>query len=96
MLQFVVVDDTLFLCKPFIENILVIKRMLICFELASGLQVSFLKTKIGGMGVEHSKMLKFSEILSCRTMNIPFIYLGMPIGENHRAFWKDMIEEKKD
>jgi len=82
MLQFAY--DTLFICKPPFENILVIKSMLRCFELASSVKVNFNKTKLGGFDVLHSKLLRFSEILNFRTMNIPFIYLGMPIGGNHR------------
>lgn len=95
MLQFF--DDTLLFCKSLFENILVIKKILRCFELVSSLKVNFLKNEIGGLGVDHTNMLRFSKILNYRTMFIPFIYLGMPIGGNHkrRALWKDMIEKKK-
>jgi len=55
MLEFA--DDTLFLCKPLLENIMVIKSVFRCFELASGLKVNFLKTKIIGLGIHHSQLL---------------------------------------
>ena len=51
MLQFA--DKVVFICKPLLENILVIKSMLKCFELASGLKVNFMKTKLEGIGIQH-------------------------------------------
>ena len=44
MLQFA--DDTLFLSEAKTQNILVIKSILRCFELAAGLKVNFIKSKI--------------------------------------------------
>jgi len=36
---------------------------------------------------------RFSIMLNCTTMNIPFLYLGIKVGANHRkkVFWNDMI-----
>ena len=48
MLQFA--DDTLFLCKASANSVFVIKAILICFELASGLKVNFQKSSVGGIG----------------------------------------------
>lgn len=69
-------DDTLFTCKVDTTNIMVIKSILKCFELISSLRVNFHKRKIGGMGVDESEIKKFSLILNCGIMKVPFKYVG--------------------
>jgi len=46
LLQFA--DDTLFLCEAKSQNSRILKTVLRCFELVSGLRVNFSKTKVGG------------------------------------------------
>jgi len=91
MLQFA--DDTIFVCKAKTQNIVVLKSILICFEIASGLKVNFNKSKLGSMGVQDNMVQRFSTILNCSVMKVPFKYLGIPVGENHRRkdFWQDMV-----
>jgi len=96
LLQFA--DDTLFMCEAKIQNAWVIKSILRSFELASGLRVNFFKTKIGGVGLEVTLLKQFSNILNCKHMKIPFMYLGMPIGGNPRRsqFWQPVINKVRD
>jgi len=63
------------------------------FELVSGLKVNFGKTKIAGIGVQNTEILRYSAILNCTKMKVPFKYLGVLVGDNHRkkVFWNDMI-----
>jgi len=82
MLQYA--DDTMFICKASLKNVLTIKSVLRCFELASGLKVNLHKSSLGGIGVQPTNMDTFSIILNCTKMSLPFIYLGIPIGGNHR------------
>ena len=83
MLQYVY--DTLFFCKTNIKNVFNIKVMLSCFELVSGLKVNFLKSRIGGVGVEQKKILCFTSILNCEVMRTSFKYLGLPVGDAIRG-----------
>ena len=96
LLQFA--DDTLFMCEAKIQNAWVIKSILRSFELASGLRVNFFKTKIGGVGLEATLLKQFSNILNCKHMKIPFMYLGMPIGGNPRKsqFWQPVINKVRN
>jgi len=73
-------DDTLFLCETKVQNALILKAVLRCFELVSGLRVNFSKTKVWGLGLDASMINEFSNTLNCKHMKIPFTYLGMPIG----------------
>jgi len=64
------------------------------FELTSGLKVNFLKSSIGGMGVDHYTICRFAAILNGDVMKTPFKYLGMPVGGCHRkeAFWDGVVK----
>ena len=91
MLQFV--DDTIFFCKDNVKNITPIKCALRCFELVYGLKVKFRKSKIASIGVQNTEILRYSTILDCNKMEVPFKYLGVSMGDNHmiKVFWNDMI-----
>ena len=52
MLQYA--DDTLFLCKANFKYVCNLKVILHYFELASSLKVNFSKSRIGGVGVDHT------------------------------------------
>ena len=92
MLQFA--DDTFFLCKASAHSVFVIKAILICFELASGLKVNFQKSSVGGIGCNNLLIQRFATVLNCATMKTLFKYLGMPVGGNHRRskFWEEVVE----
>ena len=63
MLQYA--DDTIFFCATNVKNIFNIKVVLNCFELAYGLKVNFMKSKVGGLGVEQTMIKHFVAILNC-------------------------------
>ncbi|XP_068466646.1 uncharacterized protein [Phaseolus vulgaris] len=92
MLQFA--DDTLFLCKASAHSVFVIKAILICFELASGLKVNFQKSSVGRIGCNNLLLQRFATVLNCATMKTPFKYLGMLVGGNHRRskFWEEVVK----
>ena len=92
MLQFA--DDTFFLCKASAQSVLVIKAILICFELASGLKVNFQKSSVGGIGCNNLLLQRFAMVLNCVTMKTLFKYLGMLVGGNHKRskFWEEVVE----
>jgi len=83
------------MCDAKVQNVWAIKVILRCFELVSRLRVNFFKTKIGGLGLGVILLKEFSNILNCKHMKIPFLYLGMPIGGNPRnnQFWQPMVDK---
>ncbi|XP_068461575.1 uncharacterized protein [Phaseolus vulgaris] len=93
MLQYA--DDTMFFCEANSKSGFNIKAILHCFELAFGLRVNFLKSRLGGTGMDHVSLQRFAAILNCDTMVSPFVYLGLPVGWNHKhsAFWNGVIEK---
>ena len=92
-------DDTILFCPPKIEYLLNIKKVLILFQLASGLQVNFHKSSIMGIHVDDSWLNFAADCLLCKTGTIPFIYLGLPIGgsSSRLNLWDPIIArmEKK-
>lgn len=87
-------DDTIVFCSPNIESLLNIKRALILFQLASGLQVNFHKSSLMGINVDDVWLKMAAESLLCKVGQIPFSYLGLPIGSNANRMttWAPIIK----
>jgi len=80
MLQFA--NDTFFMCEDSYPNVMVVKVILRCIEIASGLKINFQKSRLAGINVERNSLLCYEKSLNCSLMRIPFIYLGMEVGGN--------------
>src|ERR1044072_1751202 len=78
ILQFA--DDTIFLCEASMQNVLVIKSILRCFELVVGLNVNFNKSKLARIYCETTRTHRYASPLHCHIMTTPFTYLGLPMG----------------
>jgi len=78
-------SDTLFLCQPKFQCIMVIKAILRCFEIFSGLKVNFYKSHVGIIGVSDVDTTIFAKCFNCGRVEIPFKYLSMKIGGNPRT-----------
>jgi len=93
LLQFA--DDTLFTCEYSFDNIFAIKAILRCYEIVSGLKVNFHKSKLAGIGVDSFAMNTYAKTLNCKTMRIPFQYLGVEVGGNPRKkqFWEPVVRK---
>lgn len=90
-------DDTIMFCPPKIEYLLNIKKTLILFQLASGLQINFHKSAILGMNIEEPWLISAAEKLQCKRGNLPFTYLGLPIGGcvSRLSTWEPIIERMR-
>ena len=68
------------------------------FELASDLKVNFFKSKVVGIGVDEASMRRYAKVLNCEIMKTRFIYLGIPIGANHRraSTWEPIVQKFKN
>ena len=70
MLEYV--DDTLFFCEANTKSVFDIKATLNCFELCSRLKVNFMKSRIGGLGLDQRTLQSFEVILKCNVMVVGF------------------------
>ncbi|GKV25095.1 hypothetical protein SLEP1_g34588 [Rubroshorea leprosula] len=87
-------DDTIFFRDATEDNIWVIKCIMRTFELASGLKINYRKSQLMGVGVDQNWCAKMAYQLCCKEGKLPFRYLGIAIGGNHRrrAMWQPMVE----
>ncbi|XP_042953731.1 uncharacterized protein LOC122290185 [Carya illinoinensis] len=86
-------DDTLVFCEANQLQVRVLKALLLCFEVASGLKVNLDKSEmmpIGGV----QRLRHLANTLGCKTGTLPMTYLGLPLGAPSRvvALWDTVIE----
>lgn len=91
-------DDTIVFCPPDIPSLMNIKKVLILFELSSGLQVNFHKSSILGVNVDNYWLQTASSSLQCRIGSFPFTYLGLPIGGNssRSSLWEPILDRMRE
>ncbi|GKV19324.1 hypothetical protein SLEP1_g29604 [Rubroshorea leprosula] len=87
-------DDTIIFCEASPQNVWVIKGIFRSFELISGLKVNFFKSSLSGINVEDDKLSEMADSINCVVGDIPFKYLGVPVGANPRKIstWASVIE----
>ncbi|GKE85935.1 hypothetical protein Tco_1559677 [Tanacetum coccineum] len=63
----------------------------------SGLKVNYNKSKLHGLGVNEGEMSDMARWMGCDIGEFPFMYLGLPIGENMRRVnaWTPVVEKFK-
>jgi hypothetical protein len=62
--------------------------------MVSGLKINFLKSSLIGINVSEDFMEMACEFLNCSKENLPFKYLGLPVGANGRSLstWEPLVE----
>nr|KAJ0184913.1 hypothetical protein LSAT_V11C900471370 [Lactuca sativa] len=88
-------DDAIFLGSWSIQNAKNLVRILRCFELSSCLKVNITKSKLFGIGVREVELEYLSRSVNCSIGNLPFIYLGMPVGASMSrvVHWNPLISK---
>jgi hypothetical protein len=86
-------DDTLCIGEASIQNLWTIKSILRGFHMASGLKVNFGKSCLMGVNVRNDFVELACTFLNCRHGEVPFKYLGLPVGANPRrlATWEPLL-----
>ncbi|CAL5417428.1 unnamed protein product [Camellia sinensis] len=89
-------DDTILFCDANRVKVTNIKRILSCFEIASGLKINYHKSVICGVEVDEEPVQEFASSLNCLHQKLPLKYLGLPLGANpSRSTWKPVIDKFK-
>ena len=88
-------DDTLTLCEANEQYLQNIKRILLSFYSFSGLEVNYDESGIIALGEEDSWAQSIAAKLGCQVVQLPFTYLGVPLGANMRKYpsWRPIIDK---
>jgi len=78
-------------------NVPALRVVQVLFENMSRLKVNYQKSSLFGISIEDLWLLEAASILSCKVGHFPFMYLGLPIGGDHRrlTFWDSVIHRLK-
>ena len=93
--HFFYADDALFVgdcSKSNVENLVAILH---CFYLVSGLKLNLAKSNLFGVGVPFGEVDLMARIVGCRPDKFPFVYLGLPVGENMARLkgWEKLVDK---
>ena len=77
-------DNTLICCDANIDQLLILRMVLIWFEAVSGLKVNLGKSELVAVGAIHNFDLLVA-ILGCKQESLLMKYLGLPLGQNTRT-----------
>lgn len=73
-------DDTILFTKATEGDVLALKFLLFCFEDMSGMKINYQKSEVYVLGVDKEEELRFADMLNCKVGEMPFVYLGLPMG----------------
>lgn len=86
------------MCKNTRENLWCLKAVLRVFEMASRLRVNFNKSCLIGINVDGGELNMAAQFLYCKIGEVPFNFLGIPVGANPRlsSTWRPVINKLRD
>uniref|UniRef100_A0A7N2KQL6 Reverse transcriptase zinc-binding domain-containing protein n=1 Tax=Quercus lobata TaxID=97700 RepID=A0A7N2KQL6_QUELO len=87
-------DDTLIFCDADLDQILILRMILIWFEAVSGLKINLGKSELVPVGVVHNFDLLLN-VLGYKQGSLPMKYLGLPLGANFKdkTIWNPIPEK---
>lgn len=87
------VDETLIFCDADAEQFRNLHRLLLCFEVVSGLRINLGKFEAITVG-DVDNVEELTTILSCRVAQLPMAYLGLPLGARFKniQIWNNIVK----
>lgn len=78
-------DDTLLFMQADARQLFTLKCLLRSFADSTGLQINFAKSSLVPINVSEEKASHFARTFGCVVGNLPFTYLGLPLGTTRPA-----------
>ena len=90
------VDGTLIFCDAVLDQILILRMILIWFKAVLGLKINLGKSELVPVGVVHNFDFLLN-VLGCKQGSLPMKYLGLPLGANFKdkTIWNPILEKMK-
>ncbi|KAK3231055.1 hypothetical protein Dsin_002936 [Dipteronia sinensis] len=91
-------DDTIFFIKPVLDYLRNSKRILRCFELASGLKINFHNSCVVRLGKKVEVGHNWAAIFRWKNTTFPISYLGLTLGARpcSKSFWLTLVNKVKN
>lgn len=77
-------DGTILFSSLRWKEAVLLKTILLCFELSSALKINLSKSMLVGVGCQNELVQTMSRKLHCKAGKLPFLYVGFPIGEQSK------------
>ena len=77
-------DDTIIFCEAKQDHLTSLSWILEWFEATSSLKINLAKSEVIPVG-EVEDIDELAVELGCRVGSLPIVYLGLPLGANHKA-----------
>ena len=90
-------DDTIVMCEAQLDYIRNVKKLLQGFQAISGLKVNYQKSGLLVLGMDDAWKQEALSILGCSLLDLPFNYLGFPLGTSMRlvSSWNPILQKIK-
>ncbi|XP_028055425.1 uncharacterized protein LOC114259593 [Camellia sinensis] len=75
-------DKSILFCEADMDEVVIVKRLLRCFEVLSGFRINYHKSVVCGIGVNDVFLHAFAKLLNCKVQSLPLKFLGLPLGAN--------------
>lgn len=86
-------NDTIMFNSTRREEVLALKRILQCFQLASGLKVNLSKGILVRIGCSEEITRSLADMVHCKLGRLPVVYPGLPIGAKARSKAWELVTE---
>lgn len=73
-------DDTLIILPANQQELQIIKEIIDSYARATGLKINYAKSQLMPINVNAQKTLDLANALGCQVGEMPFTYLGLPLG----------------
>ncbi|KAK3206960.1 hypothetical protein Dsin_021006 [Dipteronia sinensis] len=86
-------DVTIIFLEPRVEYLMNTRRILRCFELATGLRINFYKSCVVNVRKGGNNDSVWADCFGCNKADLPISYLGFPLGARPLAktFWNPLM-----
>ncbi|KAK2639862.1 hypothetical protein Ddye_027657 [Dipteronia dyeriana] len=87
-------DDTILFLQPGVEYLRNVRRILMCYEVASGLRINFQKSYVVKIRKRKEREVNWATVFKSSKASLPISYLGFSLGSHpgSKLFWSDLVQ----
>ncbi|KAE8660119.1 hypothetical protein F3Y22_tig00116958pilonHSYRG00105 [Hibiscus syriacus] len=88
-------DDLIIFSKASSHDLVIIRRVLLIYELLVGLKLNLSKSRIFGINVGKEELVSWAKEIGCVKGVFPSEYLGLPLGAKRNSFslWEPVVQK---